>query len=407
LIESLGENIARAFSNSSAQGVVQLAGMVPNIQLPPELRWWRSLGRLLLTTICADLPYDLNQSQIQRKVSSLQNEAPPFSGSEYIPLVIADFWEGMISELEKAAKGLKSASISAYVRTTFPLWAQVGRVIFHLAEKTNDEQRPFAFIVTYDRTDFRGEKSVMPIGRAMQEFTASGDQHALLSMLEPLHEAQKGCEFLTSLISSGEIFHPLALTAREAFEVLKNVPHYQKAGIVLKYPKWTGGKPQRPQLAVVIGDKKSSAVGFDGLVDFSLQVALGEKRLTKKEIADILRAGEGLVRIKGEWVEIHHDSFSGELNHWRTIEKQVQKSGLSLADAMRLLSGATDLTSFKSRNSDAAANENDSGPKAGRWLDDVLQNLRYSVDHITRPSTFLDERGTTRPFSPVIPDNPH
>jgi uncharacterized membrane protein len=26
---------------------------------------------------------------------------------------------------------------------------------------------------------------------------------------------------------------------------------------------------------------------------------------------------------------------------------------------------------------------------------------------VTRPSTFLDERGTTRPFSPVIPDNPH
>jgi hypothetical protein len=28
-------------------------------------------------------------------------------------------------------------------------------------------------------------------------------------------------------------------------------------------------------------------------------------------------------------------------------------------------------------------------------------------DLSTRPSTFLDERGTTRPFSPVIPDNPH
>lgn len=398
LLESLGGGVRPAFSKSTAQGVVELAGMVPNQQLPAELRWWRSLGSLLLKNICADLPYDQRQPQIQKKLLALQDEAPPFPGAEYIPLVIAELWEGMINDIEAAAKALKVATVSAYVRTAYPIWAQVGRVIFHLAEKTNDERRPFAFIVTYDRTDSRGEKSVMPIGRAMQEFTTNGDQHALLAMLEPLHEAQKGCEFLSSLISSGEIFHPLALSAQEAFAILKNVAQYHKAGIVLKYPKWVGGKPQRPQLAVVIGDKKSSAVGFDGLVDFSLQVALGEKKLTKKEIEEILRAGEGLVRIKGEWVEIHHDSFSEELTHWRTIETQVQKSGLSLADAMRLLSGATNLTSFKTGNSVVGDDPETAGPRPGRWLDEVLKDLRNSAEQKTKKLVLKSLKATLRPY---------
>lgn len=95
----------------------------------------------------------------------------------------------------------------------------------------------------------------------------------------------------------------------------------EDAGIAVLLPSWWT-TPAR--LGLRARARSTSAgraagpgrLGMDALVDFEWAAALGERRLTKAELARLARAVEAkrsLVRIRGEWVEVRPDQLEALL----------------------------------------------------------------------------------------------
>ena len=72
-------------------------------------------------------------------------------------------------------------------------------------------------------------------------------------------------------------------------------------------------------------------------MDFSVEVALEGERLTAAECRQLMAAKEGLVLLKGKWIEIDRDRLNQVLAHWQRIEKG--DDGVSFLEGMRLLAG--------------------------------------------------------------------
>ncbi|HLQ43734.1 MAG TPA: DEAD/DEAH box helicase, partial [Planctomycetaceae bacterium] len=80
---------------------------------------------------------------------------------------------------------------------------------------------------------------------------------------------------------------------------------------------------------------------------------------------------DGLVLLRGKWVEVNREKLDEALVHWRRLQKQ-NPDGVSFIEGMRLLSGA-------SMDAGAAAEEAAvewSRVTAGGWLSETLHKLR-------------------------------
>ena len=78
--------------------------------------------------------------------------------------------------------------------------------------------------------------------------------------------------------------------------------------------------------------------------------------------------------LKGKWVEVDREKLQEALTHWKTVENDVRREGISFFDGMRLLSGA----SLGQQDEDATpeAVREWSGLSAGPELDVILNGLR-------------------------------
>lgn len=105
-------------------------------------------------------------------------------------------------------------------------------------------------------------------------YAGEKNKAALVRLLAPVERATEESELVRALVDSGDIFHPLAWTPREAYAFLKEVPRYEAAGIVVRLPDWWRKRP-RPQVGVQIGEKKKSTLGIDAMLEFRVQTVLG------------------------------------------------------------------------------------------------------------------------------------
>src|SRR5262249_62086923 len=80
--------------------------------------------------------------------------------------------------------------------------------------------------------------------------------------------------------------------------------------------------------------------GLDALLDFRMEVTLEGESLTRAEIKRLLAHSQGLVLIRGKWVEVDRERLSRTLGQFEAIERRAAEDGLSFGEAMRLLAGA-------------------------------------------------------------------
>jgi non-specific serine/threonine protein kinase len=80
-------------------------------------------------------------------------------------------------------------------------------------------------------------------------------------------------------------------------------------------------------------------LGKDALLDFRVELALGEERLTAAEIRALLKGSDGLQLLRGRWVEVDRDKLKQLLDRFQKIETAAAAGGLPFADAMRLVAG--------------------------------------------------------------------
>jgi non-specific serine/threonine protein kinase len=397
----LGAQLQAAFARGSGHGLLALGANHVGAALPPVLSYWRELGVRYVTALCA-LP-GLGDSRAKPAVplpadDALQRMAagvPPMAGAEYLTAaLLADLWHRIDAafEAEQADSGLPAQS---FLKARNPAWNLVGRVHFNLAENRKDEAAPFAFMATYTTgLSVEGKAQHLPLGKALQDYAGARNRQRLLSLLTPVQRAAEACAWLKGMVDAGEIYHPLRWSPSQAMKFLKDVPALESAGVIVRMPaSWRMSRPARPQVKATVGGKAPSQLGLDALLDFRMEVTLDGETLSKAEIRSLLAQSEGLVLIRGKWIEVDRDRLTRTLEQFEAIELRADAEGLSFGEAMRLLAGA------------GADGNGVAGPVAaewsqtvaGPWLAEMLAGLRRP-EGLARVDPGKALQATLRPY---------
>jgi superfamily II DNA or RNA helicase len=371
------DRIAQAFSQSQSAGIMAFSGGKSSPDWPLSWVFWRDFGARYLLQICQ------SQSSTERlervpppdasTLATLHLSLPPMPGGEYCtPDVLAAIWSTLDDWVQDAIAS-NPEGLSGFLHQHAPLWRQVGRVCFHLAENKRDAEFPFAFMATYIPSLGKNARAQhLPLNQALREYAGVNNREALLRLLEPVYGAGNRCTWVKELLESGDIYHPLAWTPDEAYLLLKDLPLLEESGLVVRLPDWWKKRP-RPKVQVSIGNAIGVSLSAQALLDFRVQLTLNGVKLTLDEIADLTASSGGLAFIRGQWVEVDGEKLRQVLDHWHKIQADTGDDGLSFIEGMRLLAGAS---------RDLSGNDpmlDDSGwafAEAGARLQEMLEGLR-------------------------------
>lgn len=390
--------IERAYALGDSHGLLHLGAVELTTWLPPSLAFGRELAQGTMARLCAvpDLAGQWDKVEVATPAAELDRllaAVPPMAGAEYLDAArLATLLEGL-QDAARAGIAVHDGDVQAWLRQQHPGWHMVGRIVFHLAENKANVEAPFAFLATYvGQLSQQAGARHQPLGRALQEYAGAGNRDMLLGLLLPVNRAAENSPWLRSLVDSGAVFRPLAWTPADAHQFLRNIPVFEAAGIVVRVPDWwKPHQPPRPQVTVNVG-KSASGMGLDAMLDFDVSLSLDGEMLTDDEWQVLMAAGDGLVRLKGRWVELDRDKLAGVLAHWKKVQSATQGDGVSFLEGMRLLAGAA----LGSNEADLPATVADwSSVVAGDWMKTVLDGLRKPQGAADPGPEF---RATLRPY---------
>ncbi len=391
--------LRRAFEESSAAGLLLLASHDLDQELPAEFVYWRGMARELFERLCHLGEPDLKRwaalpEPADEELARLVADAPPMRGLEYLtPQLLGRLW-GALRQLVVTRATEHPHGPAAWLQAVNPVWRFLGRVTFHLAENKRDPDRPFAFLATFThRLSRQARLQHLPLAEALKTYAGAKEQAKLAALLEPVRRAAEHSPLVRELLGTKALFAPQAWSIRQAHRFLTESPRLEESGVVVRLPDWWSPRqPPRPQVQVRIGARRASALGLDQLLDFQAELAIDGEPLNDDERRQLLESTEGLVLLRGKWVEVNQEQLQEALKHWKELEKE-HADGISFIDGMRLLAGA------RLDADDAAA-----GPlaawshiTAGDWL-------RQTLEHLRRPQTIAacqpgrDLQATLRPY---------
>ncbi|MDD3023351.1 MAG: DEAD/DEAH box helicase [Syntrophomonadaceae bacterium] len=297
----------------------------------------------------------------------LLNQVPYLNGSEYLDKHwLACAWNRLNQTYSQDIKK-HAGSINEYFWSKNPDIHLAGRVYFHLVESQRDDY-PFAFLATYAADALAtGAAKHLPLKNALMEYGANS--HKLLELLATVNKAARQSPFVSGLLESGEIFHPIGLYADEAHTFLKEVPIYEEAGVLCRIPNWWRKKSEFAKIAINIGSKTPSLVGFEALVDFNVQLSLGGETITREELQKLLSETEGLAFIKGKWVEVDHARLRETLAAYEQAHNMALRGKMTMMEAMRIHLAPS---KYLKINENIGAVE----VSHGEWLENMLSSLR-------------------------------
>jgi non-specific serine/threonine protein kinase len=374
----MAQDLLKAFDRGAGYGLLLLATARTEAPWPPLWAYWRAFALRFLTMRCTTPEEDGVALPGPQTLSALVVDAPPMTGAEYLsPELLAELWQACNAALaeEKSAAG---QSLQEFLKARNPAWNLVGRVHFNLAENRKDPDAPFAFLATYTtRLSALGKAQHLPLSQALAEFSGGRQKPQLLSLLLPVQRASQACPWIASLLDSGEIFHPLRWQVADVLNFLNDLAKIEAAGIVVRMPaQWQSGRPARPKVKATLGKGVPSKLGMEALLDFHLEVSLEGEPLSEQEIQAVLAGEDGLHWLRGRWVEVDRSLLARTLDRFRAVEASARE-GLPLADALRLLAGASlSAVGGESAREAAAAEADWAEIGAGPWLGETLRGLR-------------------------------
>ena len=306
----------------------------------------------------------------------LLQSVPFVIGAEYVDRA---WLEGLFDRLHQIFAreiGTYTGTVAFYLAEQSQRLRVPERIFFHLVE-SRDEEFPFAFLATYATQGENGQVSHVPLQYALTEY--GNARKKLLELLTCLNRAAEVSPLIASFMESGELFHPLKLTAEEAYELLKQTEDFEKAGILCRVPNWWKKRYAAVSLSISLGGEKPSFLGFDALVSVQPQLAVDGIPLSREEIERLLAQTEGLALLKGRWVEVDHQRLRALLEQLEAVPDAV-----TLMDALRM-----EMNKPKADVGVAVTN--------GQWLGSLLARLREpdSIPVPTLPESF---RATLRPY---------
>lgn len=227
----------------------------------------------------------------------------------------------------------------------------------------------------------------------LADFWGAGDgtgrrsPRSVREVLLQLGQAARICEGLWEGMNSGAPAG-VNLDRDSALEFLRiHAPILQSAGFRVIVPAWwtaTGQRRLRLRLAPrevaaseSVGTESSGMLGFDALVDFQAQIVLDGQPLTREEWERLVAAKQGLVQLRGQWMELRSEEVARLEEYWRTGD---ELGSMTVAELVRAQAG-----------SDSLEIDPDSG--FGRMLA-ALQGTG-ALETLEQPSGFV---GTLRPY---------
>jgi hypothetical protein len=397
--------IQEAFARSSADGLLCLASRPLSEELPASLVFWRDLVTKFFHALCGlgddvlDRAVRAADSGViappdEEQSDELLAAAPPMRGLEYLTRdVLTKLWREL-ADLVLARAAAFDGAPRAFLSSINPVWHLLGRVTFHLAENKRDPARPFAFLATYThRVSTRAKVSHLPLAEALKQYAGEKDQARLAALLEPVREAAQSSSLVRELLDTRALFQPQAWSIHQAHRFLTDVPQLEASGLLVRVPDWWNARqPPRPEVRVRIGQQATDRLDMDGLLDFSVELALDGEPLTEEERKQLLAATDGLILLRGKWVEVDQKKLREALDHWRNLEGQYA-DGIDFLRGMRLLAGAA----LEGDDNGELATADWSRVIAGEWLRDALATIR-NPSRVTQCQPGRDLRATLRPY---------
>lgn len=309
----------------------------------------------------------------------LLNSVPFTLGAEYVN---SQWLEEAVEQLRFVyAREIASyeGTVSLYLADKCQHLKVPERIFFHLVE-SKEEDFPFAFLATYATKDDHDKVRHMPLQYALTEYRT--DREKLLQLLSCLNRASEASPLIGEFVEKGELFHPLRLTAQEAYEILKDVPQIEACGIVCRIPNWWKRNAYGITMSVNLGEEKPPLLGLDTILGMTPQLVVDGVPLSHSEIETLLHQTEGLAFLKGKWVAVDHARLRRLLD-----DMEKYRGNLTLLDALRM-----ELTEQEAQSADI-------GPIVtnGTWLAKLLQELRIPkrIRSAVVPKTF---QATLRPY---------
>src|SRR5579875_1462751 len=218
---------------------------------------------------------------------------------------------------------------------------------------------------------------------------AEGAMHDLLAALA--RTARLAPELAGVL--DAEVPDRVALDDRAVLTLLRErAAPLEDAGIAVLLPSWWSaptrlGLRARARSSSSTSGVTSGRLGLDVLVDFEWEAALGGRRLTKADLAVLVRAAaakQELVRLRGEWVEVRPDRIEALLD-------RIGRTGT--APAGELMRAALGLGNLSLPDGLDVAGVDARGV---RWLDALLDDaVHLTAAPVPTPDGF---EGRLRPY---------
>lgn len=374
----------RRFTKNRADTLYDLGFSSDEPWFTPSMRYLRRVADTFLRNTLQQPDVELLREQAppaldEATTAELLLALPFCPGAEYVDAAwLERVWNGLASRF-RADLSAWDGTVEQYVTSRTQDLRVPGRIFFHLVDNPQGvpEGFPFAFVATYATYEGDGVRHY-PLRYALTQY--EDDQHKLLELLADLSRAAETSNFVSDLMESGELFHPLRLTEDEAYAFLTAVPALEEAGVLCRVPTWWKRGAASAKVNVRVGQNRPEGLGAGALIALSPQFVIDGEELSEQEIRDLLARTEGLAMVKGRWMEVDHERLQALLAAF----EEARGKSLSVFEAIRA-------TSEDPKDADLVQ------VTRGEWLDGLLQRMRTpaTIDAYTAPATL---NATLRPY---------
>jgi non-specific serine/threonine protein kinase len=176
--------------------------------------------------------------------------------------------------------------------------------------------------------------------------TADG-VHPEEALLADLGRASRLHPPLAALLESAEPAE-IALDTQAAHAFLREgAPVLVDAGFTVLLPSWWRNRRRRLGLRLRVKGERVAAprggvqqgVGVNALVEYDWRVAIGDAELTEAELATLAGAKGGLVRVRGEWIEVERGEIAAAMQAVAEDGRGGVRPALTIADVLRATAG--------------------------------------------------------------------
>ena len=207
-------------------------------------------------------------------------------------------------------------------------------------------------------------------------------------LLSSLGQASGICPRITASLENAKPAGYLLDTAKAHQFLTEESIALEQAGYGVMLPAWWTRKGTKVRLAVQVNVKSPKMQGGSGpsletIVQFDWEVALGDQKLTLRELEALARMKAPLVRVRGQWVEMNAAEIQAAIDFWK--KKGTEKA--AFRDIIQMALGAKDAPQGFDFN----------GVKATGWIGKLLKQLdgQTAFKELTTPRAFS---GTLRPY---------